>query len=104
MKKLNKNFTKMIKYSGICHHMIFETKYINEIINIVETTHNDVFYNIFLKTVKDKILSGASEYELYFNYMLKYNADKIKIRKLKWKNTNNIRDNYDYISYHHYMR
>ena len=50
MKKLNKNFEKIIDKSGICHHMIFETKYIKEIIEIVENNHNDKFYNVFLKT------------------------------------------------------
>jgi len=109
MNKLDKDFIKIDKNkSGICHHMIFETKYINEIISRVEENHNDLFYNVFLKTVtkKDYYLSGASEYELYFNYMLKYNPDKIQIRKLSWKNTNKveINCNYDYISYHWYMR
>jgi len=53
----------------ICHHMIFEIKYIKEIIDKIENIHNDKFYNIFLKIVSsDMILSsGASEYEIYFN-------------------------------------
>ena len=62
---------------------------------------------MFLKNVIDKNESGASEYEIYFNYMLKYNPDKIQIRKLNWKNTNKLNSNnrnYDYISYHWYMR
>jgi len=33
--------------------------------------------------------------------MLKYNTDKIQIRKLSWENTNS---NFDYISYHWYTR
>ena len=86
--------------------MIFETKYIDELISRIEKNHNDLFYNIFLKTVKDKNYSGASEYEIYFNYMLKYNPDKIQIRKLNWKNTDKLETNckLDYISYHWYMR
>ncbi len=50
--------------------------------------------------------AGASEYEIYFNYMLKYNQDKIQIRKLNWKNTNKLEtdSDLDYISYHYYMR
>jgi len=91
--------------SGICHHMIFDNKYIDELISGMEKNHNDLFYNIFLKTVTDKEGSGASEYEIYFNYMLKYNPDKIQIRKLNWKNTNKLEtnSNFDYISYHWYM-
>jgi len=107
MENLHTDLTKIDKNkSGICHHMIFEKKYIDELISKIEKNQNDLFYNIFLKTVTDKNNSGASEYEIYFNYMLKYNPDKIQIRKLSWKNTNKLEtdSNYDYISYHWYMR
>ena len=91
--------------------MMFETKYIDELIYRIEKNHNKLFYNIFLKTVSDKEKknSGASEYEIYFNYMLKYNPDKIKIRKLTRLNYFNIEKNLnfnevDYISYHWHKR
>ena len=63
-------------------------------------------YNIFLKLVTEKTASGASEYEIYFNYMLKYHPNKIKIRKLNYRNTNKLEtnSNLDYISYHWYLR
>jgi hypothetical protein len=107
MEKLDKDLTRIDKNkSGICHHMIFEKKYIDELISKIEKNHNELFYNVFLKTVTDKTASGASEYEIYFNYMLKYHPDKIKIRGLNWKNTNKLEtnSNFDYISYHYYMR
>ncbi|QXD31053.1 DUF6492 family protein [Candidatus Pelagisphaera phototrophica] len=107
MEKLDKGLIKVDKNkSGICHHMIFETKYIDELIAKIEKNHNDLFYNVFLKTVTDKKKSGASEFEIYFNYMLKYNTDEIQIRKLSWENVNKLEtnSNYDYISYHWYMR
>jgi FkbM family methyltransferase len=107
MKNLDKDLTKVDKNkSGICHHMIFDKKYIDELISKIEKNHNELFYNIFLKTVTNKKGSGASEYEIYFNYMLKYHPDKIQIRKLSWTNTNKLESNsnYDYISYHWYMR
>ena len=72
MKKLDPSLVKVTNYSGICHHMIFETKYIKEIFKIVETNHNDLFYNVFLKSVNLNYNSGASEYEIYFNYIFKY--------------------------------
>ena len=94
--------------SGICHHMMFETKYINDIKTKVETRHNDAFYNVFLNSVSDsdKNGSGASEYEIYFNYIMKYHSDKIKIRELKWENafTFDENANLDYISCHWYSR
>jgi hypothetical protein len=86
--------------------MMFETKYINELFEIIETQHKDTFYNVFLKSVSEKSGSGASEYEIYFNYMLKYHFDKIQIRKLNWINVSNLDldSDVDYISYHFYNR
>jgi FkbM family methyltransferase len=108
MLKLDKDLIKVDNAkSGICHHMMFEKKYINELISKIEEKHNDKFYNVFLKMVTDFTGSGASEYEMYFNYMLKNYSNKITIRPLKWINTTsivNINPVYDYISYHWYMR
>ena len=89
---------------------LFETKYIQLLFNKIEDAHNDIFYNVFLKNVssEDILKSGASEYELYFNFMLKYYNNEIIIRELQWKNTNSLdnkdNNNYHYISYHWYMR
>jgi hypothetical protein len=99
---------KIKNVSGISHHMIFETKYIKELFNLVSNYHNNLnFYKVFLENVNpnDYDKSGASEYEIYFNYMLKYNSDKIELRELKWKNgvIENLNEtNYDYISCHYY--
>ena len=107
MLKLDEDLVKVYgNISGICHHMMFEKKYIIEIINKIEEKHNDKFYNIFLKFVIDVTDSGASEYEIYFNYMLKNYRNNVDIRQLKWCNTSifNADADYDYISYHWYMR
>ena len=109
MKKINDIFTKQYKdKSGICHHMIFETKYVKEILDIVENKHNDSFYKIFLKNVNKEhfLSSGASEYELYFNYIIYKHYDRITIRKLNWINSKSLqlKGNYDYISYHWHHR
>jgi hypothetical protein len=109
MKRLDPSFIKVDKqHSGICHHMLFETIYINEIIQLVEQRHNDTFYNIFIKQV-DNInfsRSGASEYEIYYNYMLKYHPDKIKLRPLKWNNLRKLSNSgiNDYESVHWHSR
>jgi len=114
LNKLNPILKKVNHQSGICHHMIFETKYIKELFNLVENNHNNIeFYKIFLENVDENnyYASGASEYEIYFNYMLQFNNDKIVIRELNWKNVSNLNDiqndiifetrnNYDYISCH----
>lgn len=106
--RLNIGLMKMFeKRSGICHHMIFEKVYIDELIHTVEQTHKDTFYNVFLKLITDTTSAGASEYEIYFNYMFQRHRDKVKIRDLVWTNTNSLsqlNSQFDYISYHWYMR
>ena len=107
MLKLDEELIKVYNTkSGICHHMMFEKKYINKLINKIEEKHNDKFYNVFLKMVTDVKESGASEYEIYFNYIFKNYSDNVEIRQLNWSNSNtlNINSNFDYISYHCYMR
>ena len=110
MNKLSNDFIKKFdNKSGICHHMIFETKIINEIFNIIENIHNDFFYNIFLKNVNyDEITkSGASEYEIYFNFIFNKYPDNVILRHLNYIDTNDIKElnnkNVDYISMHHYL-
>tara|TARA_R110000824_G_scaffold391212_2_gene588840 strand:+ start:373 stop:1185 length:813 start_codon:yes stop_codon:yes gene_type:complete len=107
MTLLDKELIKVDKNkSGICHHMIFETKYIDEIISKIENNHNDKFYNVFLKLVTKRTGSGASEYEIYFNFMLKNHSDKIKIRRLKWRDARRVIEDqdFDYISSHWGLR
>lgn len=99
--------------SGICHHMMFETKYVKELIQIVETKHGDLFYNMFIKLAKEITGSGASEYEIYFNYILKHHNEQITIRRLEWHDVStfnlNIYDDFShmpdvYVSYHYFNR
>ena len=50
MLALNKNLERVeSNKSGICHHMMFETIYIKELINMIEKEHNDTFYNDNIK-------------------------------------------------------
>jgi hypothetical protein len=93
MTRLDNTFKKYHSKSGICHHMLFNKKYINEIFSIVEKNKNEPFWKVFIYSVNehlkynaDIIESGASEYELYFNYMYHYHKDNIIIRNLKWNN------------------
>ena len=90
---------------GMCMYIFFERKYINELINKIEEKHNDKFYNVFLKMVTDFNESGASEYEIYFNYMFKNYSNDVEIRQLNWSNskTLNLNSDLDYISCHWYM-
>jgi hypothetical protein len=108
MKRLHPSLTRTYEStSGICHHMMLDTKYVRELLNMVESRHSDTFYNVFLKNVVDFYGSGASEYEIYFNFMMTNHYNDVLIRPLNWKNTGNLDDlnkNYHYISYHWHMR
>ena len=48
MLRMHESLVKMDRNkSGICHHMIFKTKYIQEIFDLIEEKHKDKFYNVF---------------------------------------------------------
>jgi len=116
MLRLHPEFEKVSPYSGISHHMVFETKFIKEIMDIVEKRYeNKDFWKIFLEQVDIDLRnvtpypkSGASEYEFYFNYIIKYHPNEIKIRILKRRDVSEILDgndnDYQYVSCHYRMR
>ena len=78
--------------SGICHHMVFTKKYIQELFTTIETYHNDKLWKIMMNFTDPSLLhlSGMSEYELYFNYMLKYHPEEMQLRELLWKNSRDL--------------
>jgi hypothetical protein len=75
------------KYSGISHHMLFQRSVMEDLFDLVECTHQQPFWIAFCQSVDEKELSfsGASEYELYFNFVLS-RTDQVNIRKLLWQN------------------
>jgi hypothetical protein len=106
MYELHETFKRQFpNISGIAHHMMFEIKFVKQIMELVEAKHGGLFYDIFLKNVTNAA-AGASEYEIYFNYIASRHLDKIIIRNLKWINTGtlDVESDNDYISYHHWMR
>lgn len=68
--------------SGIVHYMVFQRKYLKKIMDMVEQQHAKPFWRAFLDEVDITEGSGASEYELYFHYMLRMFPDKIETREL----------------------
>ncbi len=107
MMKLYPKLYKSSKYSGICHHMMFQKHLLEELFYLVESYHNKPFWEAFLLCINPNFLlgSGASEYEIYFNYLHIFHPNKFIIRELKWTNNSQIiEDNdYDYISCHWYL-
>lgn len=89
MKRMHPSFEKMIRFSGISHHMIFNRKIVSEMMALVERHHNLPFWEVFLNEVvpEQRHGSGASEYEMYFNYILRNHKDKVIPRKIRFENT-----------------
>jgi len=114
MSRLHPSLTKIDgQKSGICHHMMFENKYLNELFDMVSSRHQSMpFWRVFLNCIdpNEYHRSGASKYELYYNFMLKYHPTQIKNRSLKCADVSEldfdtyVNGGYDYISYHHYNR
>jgi hypothetical protein len=113
MARLHPSFTRKMNVSGICHHMLFTKSHLEELFQLVENHASNgqgyrPFWKIFLETLSDPIPeSGASEYEIYFNFMLQYHKHDMLIRNLSWNNCHSLSEaqpDNDYIAVHHYMR
>jgi hypothetical protein len=109
MSRFHPVLEKMIpNFSGITHHMMFEKKYLNELFELIESYHKIPFWEAFLKCVTEYNTSGASEYEIYFNYMLKIHPQNIKIRHLSRQDIRDIRQvhhyNLDFVNWHWHSR
>jgi hypothetical protein len=94
--------------SGIVNVMIFNKNIIKEIMELVEEHHKEEFWRAFLKTADKESISGASEYEIYFHYVMRKYPKRVKIRRLQYDNfgqRNNIKEcGYDYVSYHWHVQ
>jgi hypothetical protein len=108
IENLPKEFQQV---SGISHNMMFNREVMCDLFAKVENHDGsgDQFYKIFLKRAEPG--HSASEYQIYFNFLLVFYRDKIRIRKLKYKNTADInirkyqrRFKYHYCSFHSYLR
>ncbi len=100
------------KFSGICHHMLFQKNVLEHLFKEVKTRHHVPFWKAFLKCIDHKELygSGASEYEIYFNYAC-IRSKQFTIREFKWQNINRLdqinqfkKTGYHYVSCHTWAR
>ena len=109
MKRLHPTFTlwKPVT-SGITNTMIFNKKIVIELMTKVEDFHKKDFWMAFLDSITEKTKSGASEYEIYFNYMMNVKADQTRVRPLQWNNSGQRsivqRGDWNYVSYPWYSQ
>ncbi len=107
------------EYSGISHHMLLQRCVLEDLFAIVKDihqkdTHQMEFWQAFCSCVDPEELlsssSGASEYEIYFNFVFA-RTDQVAIRHLKRADVPTLewlplcqRCNCDYFSCHDWMR
>ena len=118
--------------SGICHHIVYNKSIINEIIDLIEKEHDEIFWKYYLKQVDTRNQDymkhcEPANCELYYNYVNLFYPQHIKIRPITWmeqaaapKTQNKIINNYtnnfedlksnallqghNYIAFHSYNR
>jgi hypothetical protein len=108
MKKLDSSLFRVYNCSGICHLFPVKKKFIYSLINKIELTHKKPFWEVFLDCVDSNHyeFSGASEYEILFNYIILHFPNEYEINNLIWRNTPKITSNFQghYEACHHYSR
>ncbi len=70
--------------SGTVHHMMYQRKYIKEILNFIRKKSGKELWKEIMEKADKKTISGFSEQELYFNYVLRFHKRKIKIRRIRF--------------------
>lgn len=104
MLRLHPSFVRQTNVSGICHHMMFTQRYLSELFGLVQTP-DAPFWLRFLHEVHESG-SGASEYELYFNFMLAYHRDDMIIRQLCWRDVSTLSEigpEHSFVALHYYL-
>ena len=80
--------------SGIVNYMMFQGSRVKEMIETIEAYHNhtEPFWNLFLDFVDPAMYqsSGASEYQLYFSWILQNYPNEIILRQLKSSSVKNL--------------
>lgn len=115
MNRLHPSLKKSHPHSGIVHHMMMNKRLVSELFSLVESLHKKPFWQVFIESVNEHknhninvSESGASEYEIYFNFMIVNHPELVETRFLKWAN---IPKNYplqtlssfDFVSACHYL-
>lgn len=108
MNILHNKLKKIDHLSAICHHMIFQKKYLDELFSLVEEKHKKEFYKAFLDCIESWDGPSASEYEIYFSFINIFKKRNIIIRKLEMTQCRNydiVKDkSYSFVSFHAWNR
>jgi hypothetical protein len=112
MLRLHPQLKKRFKPSAICHHMMFSRRYLSDLREFVLNQQADCadvkldFNKVFIENVNFGEFSGASEYEMYVNFLVWRHPNAVKMRHLNHFNVKlgtEISSDQDIVSTHHYM-
>tara|TARA_B100001029_G_scaffold128217_1_gene107245 strand:+ start:394 stop:1212 length:819 start_codon:yes stop_codon:yes gene_type:complete len=108
MNKLHPEITKVDNFSGISHHMLFSNTILKSMFKFIEKYHGKEFYKVYIDNLDPDETSPSADYEIYYNYALKFYPEKYKTRKLTWTNldrfTLNNFKNFDMVSLPHWKK
>lgn len=98
--------------TAVVHHMPFDVPALQQMKQIISEQHKQPFHVAFLNQVlpAERLHSGCSEYELYFQYRCYTAPDQVVVRQLRHLNTSNVnmlshaQHPYTMISVHSYLR
>lgn len=98
-------------YSAITHHMVFQRPVLEELFHLVESHHHEEFWKAFCRCVeRDFLFAGASEYEIYFNYVFS-KTTQVDLCYLLWLEITDLKEvakykkkGYHYVTCHEHRR
>jgi len=108
MSRLHPEITKFNQDSGISHHMLFNKYILKSMFELVENHHKKDFFKTYIEKLDPTEKSSSADYEIYFNYALKFFNDSYTTRTLKWSNLEKLSFdsclNYDMVSLPHWKK
>ena len=75
--------------TGMCHLMLFHQPVLDSLLQLAERTVRLPFWRAFLRCVSamdDGGHMGASEYELYLNFALRWHPERVCLQRISWRN------------------
>jgi hypothetical protein len=106
MCRMHPSLRRATNSSGIAHHMLFERRFLEKLFALV----NRPFWRAFFDCIDPSQFdySGASEYEMYFHFVVANFPEEVIQRTLQWSNVSELTSDAatynDYVSCHWYMR
>lgn len=81
-RRLVPGWTPQHPFSGMQHHMLFQADILEELLTLVEHTHDQPAWRAFVDHVTVEKWNAASEYVLYHHFTLDRHPERVALRHL----------------------